>query len=145
MSFQLYLKIKPVKRAYKITKFEKCYSKNLRKNTDNLGFFLFPRLHHFKAEPCFEKLIRYSIKSFNGAVKKKLHFLVQSQVYSCMPNIETVAQMYYFYTKGALKYFAKFTGKHLCRDFFNFIKKESPAHVFSCKFCKVFKVSFFIE
>ena len=94
ISFQLYLKIKPVKQAYKITKFEKCYSKNLRKNTDNLGFFLFPRLHHFKAELCFEKLLRYSIKSFNGPVKKKLHFLVQSQVYSYMPNIETVAQMY---------------------------------------------------
>ena len=53
--------------------------------------------------------------------------------------------------KGVIKTFAKFTGKHLCQSLFfnkvaglkpkacNFFKKETLAHVFSCKFCKVFK------
>ena len=44
-----------------------------------------------------------------------------------------------FYKKGVLKYFTKFTGKHLCQSFFfkrepqacNFIKKETLAQVFS--------------
>ena len=50
--------------------------------------------------------------------------------------------------KGVLRNFAKFTGKHLCqRLFFNkvacqsccFIKKESLAQVFSCKFYDISK------
>ena len=49
--------------------------------------------------------------------------------------------------KGALKNFAKFTGKHLCQSIFLrlqasglfFIKKEILAHVFSCKLCEMFK------
>ena len=46
--------------------------------------------------------------------------------------------------KGVLKYFAKFTGKHLCQSlFFNkVIKKEILAHVFSCEFCDIFKNTF---
>ena len=49
--------------------------------------------------------------------------------------------------KGALKNFAKFTGKHLCQSIFLrlqasglfFIKKEILAHVFSCELCEMFK------
>ena len=49
--------------------------------------------------------------------------------------------------KDVLKDFAKFTGKHLCQILFldkvaglcNFIKKETPAQVFSCKFCEIFE------
>ena len=50
--------------------------------------------------------------------------------------------------KGAFKNFAKVTGKHLRQSlFFNkvFIKKETPAQVFSCEYCEIFKNTFFIE
>ena len=52
-----------------------------------------------------------------------------------------------FCTKGVLRNFAKFTGKHLCqRLFFNkvavlrlqlFIKKETLTQVFSSEFCQI--------
>ena len=58
-----------------------------------------------------------------------------------------------FSTKGVLRYFAKFTGKHLCESFFfnkvaglrpaKFIEKEILAQVFSCKFCEISKNTFF--
>ena len=55
-------------------------------------------------------------------------------------------------TKGVLRNFAKFTGKHLCRSlFFNkvtaldFIKKETLVQVLSCEFCKIPKNTFFTE
>ena len=52
--------------------------------------------------------------------------------------------------KGVLKNFTKLTGKHLCQSlFFNkvatFSKKETLAQVLSCKFCEIFKNTFFIE
>ena len=45
-----------------------------------------------------------------------------------------------FMKRGVLRNFAKFTGKHLCHSTFfnkvadvcNFIKKDTPAQVFSC-------------
>ena len=43
-----------------------------------------------------------------------------------------------FCKKGFLRNFGKFTGKR-------FIKKETLAHVFYCKFCEIFKNTFFIE
>ena len=46
-----------------------------------------------------------------------------------------------FCKKGALRKFAKFTGKHLCRAC-NFIKKETLAQVFSCEFFEVSKNTF---
>ena len=41
--------------------------------------------------------------------------------------------------------FAKFTGKHLCQrpEVCNFIKKETPAQVFSYEFCEIFKNTYF--
>ena len=58
-----------------------------------------------------------------------------------------------FSKKGVLRYFAKFTGKHLCESFFfnkvaglrpaKFIEKEILAQVFSCKFCEISKNTFF--
>ena len=45
--------------------------------------------------------------------------------------------------KGALRNFAKFTGKHLCQSLF--FKKETLAHVFSCEVCKISKNNFFTE
>ena len=47
-----------------------------------------------------------------------------------------------FCQKGILRNFANFTGKHLCQGFF-VIKKATLPQVFSCKFCKIFKNSFF--
>ena len=48
--------------------------------------------------------------------------------------------------KDVLRKFAKFTGKHLGQSlFFNFIKKETLAQVFSCEFCEIFKNIFFTE
>ena len=56
--------------------------------------------------------------------------------------------------KGVLENFAKFIGKHLYQSLFfkscrpqpcNFIKKGTLAKVFSCKFCEIFKNTFFTE
>ena len=44
--------------------------------------------------------------------------------------------------KDVLRYFAEFTGKHLCQSLF-FIKKETLGQMFSCKFCEIFKNIFF--
>ena len=57
-------------------------------------------------------------------------------------------------TRGVLRNFAKFTGKHLCQSLFfnkvagaacNFIKKETLTQVFSCEFCEISKNTFFKE
>ena len=57
----------------------------------------------------------------------------------------------YSIKRGAFNSFAKFTGEHLCRRrFFNevaggaciFLKKETPAQMFFCEFCKFFKNTF---
>ena len=53
-----------------------------------------------------------------------------------------------FCKKCVLTNFTKFTGKHLCLSLFNkifknFFKKETPAQVFSCKFCEIIKNTFF--
>ena len=54
-------------------------------------------------------------------------------------------------TRGVLKNFTKFTGKHLCQSPFliklqasacNFIKKEALAQVFSYEFCEISKNTF---
>ena len=53
-------------------------------------------------------------------------------------------------TKGVLRNFAKFTGKHLYQSFFfntvagacSFIKKETLAQVFSCESCEISKNAF---
>ena len=55
-----------------------------------------------------------------------------------------------FYKKGVLRYFTKFTGKHLYQSPFliklpeacNFIKKDTLAQVFSCEFSEISKNSF---
>ena len=46
--------------------------------------------------------------------------------------------------KAALEIFAKLTEKHLYQSLF-LIKEKSLAQVFSCKFCKIFKSTFFTE
>ena len=56
-----------------------------------------------------------------------------------------------FCKKGVLRNFANFIGKHLSQSFLiklqaqacNFIKKETPARVFSCEVCKISKNIYF--
>ena len=57
-----------------------------------------------------------------------------------------------FIKNGALKNFAKFTGKHLCKSlFFNKVAALNPvtllkktlAQVFSCEFCEIYKNIFY--
>ena len=49
-----------------------------------------------------------------------------------------------FFKKGALRNFAKFTGKHLCQSlFFNKVAgQETLAQVISCEFCEISKNTF---
>ena len=58
--------------------------------------------------------------------------------------------------RGVLRNFAKFTGKHLCQSLYfnkvaglpkacNFIKIETLAQVFFCKFCEISKNIVFTE
>ena len=54
--------------------------------------------------------------------------------------------------KSVCRDFVKFIGKHLSQSTFfnkveawNFIKKETLAHVFSCEFCKISKNTFLTE
>ena len=48
--------------------------------------------------------------------------------------------------KSVLRNFTKFTGKHLCQSlFFNKVKKEMLAQVFSCDFCEISNNTFFTE
>ena len=68
-------------------------------------------------------------------------------------------KVYFFYRsshrscsikKGVLKDLAKFTGKELCQNlFFNKVKtllRKRPWHrYFSCKFCAIFRTTFFTE
>ena len=55
-----------------------------------------------------------------------------------------------FCKKDVFKNFAKFTGKQLCQSlffnkvFYNFIKKERLAQMFSSEFCEIFKNKFFL-
>ena len=50
-----------------------------------------------------------------------------------------------FCKKVFLKNSTKFTWKHLCWETCDFIKKETPAQVFSGKFCEISKNTFFTE
>ena len=59
-----------------------------------------------------------------------------------------------FFKIGVLKNLANFTGKHLCWNLFLIklqalspvtLLKGTPAHVFSCEICEMFKNIFFIE
>ena len=63
----------------------------------------------------------------------------------------TVEQYQVFCKKGVLKNFTKFTEKHLRQSFlfnevtYNFMKKKTLAHVFSCEFYEIFKNTFFLK
>ena len=52
-----------------------------------------------------------------------------------------------FFKIGVFMNFSIFTGKHLCWSLFliklQAFKKETPAQVFSCEYCEIFKNTFF--
>ena len=48
-----------------------------------------------------------------------------------------------FCKKGVLRNFTTFARNHLSQGLCNFIKNKILAQVFSCKFCKIFKINFF--
>ena len=67
-------------------------------------------------------------------------------------KIERSSRPEVFCKKGVIKNFTKFKGKHLYQSLFliklhawacNFIKKETLAQVFSCKFCQILKNTYF--
>ena len=71
-------------------------------------------------------------------------------VFHNITNRSSLPEM--FCKKGVLRNFTKFIRKHLCQSLFliklqaqacNLIKKETPALVFSCKFCEISKNNFF--
>ena len=72
-----------------------------------------------------------------------LRFLRQLVTFSffCNTPVERSSHRRCILRKDTHRYFAKFTGKHLCL----FIKKESLEEVFSCEFCEISNNTFFIE
>ena len=87
-------------------------------------------------------IIRFGLSTYNFNLEKP-----GTSYGSSRPDV--------FFEKGVLRNFAKFTRKHLCQRLFfnkvaglrpkacNFIKKESPAQVFSCEFCEISKNTIF--
>ena len=63
-------------------------------------------------------------------------------------SVEGSSRSQMFFKTGVLKYLISLTGKHLCWSLFltkfftNFVK-NTPAQVFSCEICKIFKNNFF--
>ena len=84
-------------------------------------------------------------KSFNDVSIHQI--LVSPMTFS--ESQKQLPEVFYKNRWGALKNFAKFTGKHLCHSLFFrqvfFIKKETLAQVFSIEFCKIFKNTFFTK
>ena len=77
----------------------------------------------------FEVCLYFNIKQANQS-KGNLYTHFRS---SCL-------QM--FFRIGVLKNFAIFTGQQLCLQLY---KTETPMHLFSCEYCKIFKNSYFLE
>ena len=61
------------------------------------------------------------------------------------PNDYRSSRPELFCKKGALKNFAKFTGKHLCKSLFFNKEKMTLVQVFSSEFWEISKIPFFIE
>ena len=75
------------------------------------------------------------------------HFPKQTQCTNLkLRGLTELITIYYFsIEKGVLKYFTKFTGKHLCQSLFFNKVVETLAQVFSCRFCEIFKNTSFTE
>ena len=88
---------------------------------------------------CYPKRIVGAIRSFDKLDIEKV-WGVNQMGFIYLPKIWLQKQSpRRVLWKGVPRNFAKFTGKHAC----NFIKKETLAQVFSCKFCEISKNTFF--
>ena len=85
---------------------------------------------------------------------KTLQFLYTTKSKAVELNCSKSSHQRCSVKKGVLRNFAKFTGKYLCQSLFfnkvaraacNFIKKETVAQVFSCKFSEISKNTFLTE
>ena len=93
---------------------------------------------YLNSTPCLLKSW-FSIQTFLFLFKIIISFTVRSSHQRCSMR------------KGALRNFAKFTGKHLCKSLFlnkvaglvlQLYLKKRLWHVFSCEFCEISKSTF---
>ena len=94
---------------------------------------------------------------YNGSVPKQVMVLELRNLFLlflCYSSFSRSIPLQMQYKISVLKKIAKFTIKQLSRSLFfnkksppanNFIKKETPTHLFSHQFCKVSRKTFFIE
>ena len=122
--------------------------------------FLFPNFRFCPTAKIENLDLKISEKNFRGFRVFDLARQILDYV-SFQRDINRSNFPHMFYKIGILKNFAKFTWKHLWRSLFLqawvtgcnwdlqqaeaciFIKKEIPAHMFSCDFCEIFKSNFF--
>ena len=81
----------------------------------------------------------YFTEEFLRRIEDVLYVTCQSSYPGSTNNRSSLQEV--FCKKGALKNFAKLTGKHLCQSLF--FKKETLTQVFSCESCENFKGTFF--
>ena len=112
------------------------------------------KIFGFKAKATFKKHILVKYLSYltptawnNLPQSMKL----SSNINSFKHRVKFSSRPEVFCKKGALRNIAKFTEKPLCQSLFlnkvagagcNFIKKETLAQLFSCKFCEISKNTF---
>ena len=112
---------------------------------------------HFRESPIWSKLYSYikSSKSVRPYVNLQTTerisdidcgcLVYPTWICRCNRTYSRSSRPEVFCKKGALRRFAKFTGKHPCQNLFfnkvagNFIKNETLAQLFSCELCKIFK------
>ena len=78
------------------------------------------------------------VKSILGLAK-----LINQNFISSKLTLARSSRPEVFCKKDIRRNFAKFTGKHLCQDFF--FNKETLRRVFSCEFCEISKNIIFTE
>ena len=118
--------------------------RTLKKGYINSGIIFLTEMVIFAtANTLFQQNLVFIAKSrtgFRSGILWKYELKVRSSHWSCSVKI------------GVLKYFANFTGKHLCWSLFltessglQLFKKVSPAQVFSFGICENFKNTYFEE
>ena len=87
-----------------------------------------------------------------GIDRSKIQSIVETELNPYVPIYGTYSVFLILQrhsSRGVLRNFAKFAGKHLCQGVFfkacNFIKKETLVQAFSCEFCEISMNAFYIE
>ena len=125
------------------------------------SYYLVNKLSKWNVHKTFRWGPGFNIGGVSTALLKKepiseISFNYVSWAILLVLNIYKSSRPEVFCKKGVLRNFAKFPAKHLRQSLFfnkvvgqawglNFIKKETPAQVFSCEFCNIFKNIFSIE